>query len=86
MSDNKIASTSKVEINITLTLTEVEARALQAMTVYGHEPFLKGFYNKLGRSYMQPHEKGVITLFETIKKEIPKHLAKADEAREAFLK
>lgn len=77
----KINSTSTIEISVVLKLTEAEARALQAMTVYGHKPFLEGFYEKLGKSYMKPYESGVISLFDTIKKEMPKHLRKIDDVR-----
>lgn len=84
MSESKINSTSNFEVSITLKLTEVEARALGQLTVYGTPTFLKVFYEKLGKSYLQPHEKGIISLFETIRKELPQHIAKADKARKVY--
>jgi DNA-directed RNA polymerase alpha subunit len=81
MTNEKIKSTSSLEVNIILKLTETEARALKAITVYGAKPFLEVFYEKLGKSYLQPYEKGVISLFETIDQELPQHLKKADDAR-----
>tara|TARA_R110000824_G_scaffold400649_2_gene608652 strand:- start:356 stop:616 length:261 start_codon:yes stop_codon:yes gene_type:complete len=74
-------STSRLEPKFTLELSESEANALVAMTVYGHKPFLQGFYTKLGRSYMQPHEKGVISLFSTIGSELPSHIDRIEKAR-----
>lgn len=74
-------STSILESKFTLELSESEANALVAMTVYGHEPFLKGFYTKLGKSYMQPYEKGVISLFSTIGSELPPHINRIEKAR-----
>lgn len=81
----KIKSSSKVDINITLTLSEEEAKALYNMTVYGSKHFTDWFYQHLGKFYLKPHEKGLESLFETIKKELPKHLDKAKEARKALL-
>lgn len=78
----KIKSVSTFEVKINLELTEVEARALEAITVYGTKSFLDYFYRDLGKHYLQPHEKGVYSLFETIKSELPKHLNKANEIRE----
>ncbi len=80
----KIKTQSSVEVNIILSITEQEARALKELTGYGADNFLKFFYENLGRYYLEPHEKGLRSLFETIKQELPKHLDKADRAREAF--
>ena len=74
-------STSRLEPTFTLQLSESEANALVAMTVYGHKPFLEGFYTKLGKSYMQPHEKGVVSLFSTIGSELPQHIKRIEDAR-----
>jgi len=82
MENKTIRSQSKFDIEINITLTEIEARALRELTVYGTDVFLKVFYEKLGRSTLETHEKGIISLFETIKKELPQHLNKADRVRE----
>tara|TARA_R110000851_G_scaffold209158_1_gene361560 strand:- start:309 stop:569 length:261 start_codon:yes stop_codon:yes gene_type:complete len=74
-------STSRLEPKFTLELSESEANALVAMTMYGHTPFLKGFYTKLGKSYMQPYEAGVISLFSTIGSELPPHIRRIKDAR-----
>jgi len=81
---DKIKSSSKVDFEITIRLSEVEARALNQLPRYGTDVFLKFFYEHLGKYYMEPHEKGIRSLFETLKQELPKHLAKVDKAREAF--
>ena len=82
----KINSHSSLEFKIVLNLTETEARALQALTVYGTKSFLDYFYRDLGKSYLQPHEKGLIALFETIKRELPPHLNRMDETRKIWIK
>lgn len=66
------------------TVSEEEARALNALTVYGFKQFTEVFYEKLGVTYMKPHHKGLESLFNTIKKEIPKHLVRMDNTRKTF--
>jgi hypothetical protein len=51
---------------ITLVLDEEEAAALEALAGYGTKPFLKVFYEKMGRAYLEPHERGLVSLFEAI--------------------
>lgn len=77
----KVKSQSTFETKIYLELSEVEARALSVLPSYGTKNFLDFFYVKLGRHYLEPHEKGLVSLFETIKEELPKHLQKADKVR-----
>lgn len=86
LNTDKIKSASNVEVTVWLKLTESEARALKALTVYGSDEFLKFFYETLGKLYLEPHSKGLISLFETIRTELPKHLKRADDARAVFLK
>lgn len=81
MENQLIKSQSQFDIVINLTLTEVEARALRELTVFGTDAFLKVFYEKLGKTTLERHEKGLRSLFETIKSELPRHLNKADEVR-----
>lgn len=83
---DKINSQSSLEFKIVLNLTEAEARALQSLTVYGTKSFLDYFYRDLGKAYLQPHEKGLISLFETIKNELPPHLDRMDETRKIWTK
>lgn len=77
-----IKSSSKIVTEIQLSLTEGEAHALQALACYGHKVFLKFFYEHLGTHYLKPHEKDLISLFDTIKSELPQHLDKVKECRE----
>lgn len=82
--EKKVLSHSTFSVDIILKLTEVEARALYNMTVYGHKPFTEWFYKHLGKAYLKPHEEGLISLFETISKELPKHIDKADLIRKTL--
>lgn len=78
--NNKISTNVSYEFTVTLKLTVEEARALKEMTGYGAKPFLEGYYKQLGKSYMQPHEKGVYSLFDTINRELPQQIALVDKA------
>lgn len=77
-------STSNMDFGVILKLSEKEARALEAITLYGTKNFLETFYKHLGKAYLQPHEDGINILFETIKLELPKHLDKFDKIREIW--
>jgi len=80
----KIKSASEFSAKVFIELTEVEARALEAIAGYSVKDFLRIFYEHLGKSYLQPHEKGVASLFSTIKGEIPKHLSRIDKTRKIW--
>ena len=61
-------SKPKLDIKINLELTIEEAQALHAMSLYGDKDFLDFFYEKLGRTYLEPHEAGLKQLFTDCKK------------------
>jgi len=82
---DKVNSTAQMEFQVTLKLNEKEARALNAITLYGTKEFLKVFYECLGKHYLQPNESGVESLFATIKEELPKHISKFDKCREKWI-
>lgn len=67
-----VTTTFKIE------LTEEEGRALKAITSYGVTSFLEMFYKHLGANYLQPHEKGVDSLFEGIRKNLSPKIAQLD--------
>lgn len=82
----KISGQAKVEMTLTFTVTESEARALDALAGYGDDSFIKHFYEKLGRHYMEPHEKGLREFLKSIRSEVAPILSRATEAREVFHK
>lgn len=84
----KVELKSKIDVkmNITLNLSLEEARALDDMVKYGAKAFLEGYYKQLGRSYMQKHEKGVYSLFESVKEHLPSQLGKANSIIETINK
>lgn len=81
--NNKIVTSQPVfDMDILLRLNEQQARALYSLTVYGPKEFLKWFYKNMGKHYMEPHAKGLESLFEVLRTELPPHLKTADEVRE----
>lgn len=82
----EIKSEAEMLFKISLELTETEARALVEITRYGSKNFLEVFYEKLGKSGLQPYEKGIISLFNTASTKLPKHFYRIDETRKAFNK
>jgi hypothetical protein len=79
-----IVQSARVTMSLTFTVSEEEARALDALVGYGADSFLKVFYQHLGESYMKPHERGLRSLFKSIRESVPSYLRRADKAREAF--
>ncbi len=48
-----------VDTVATIELNGEELKALDALAGYGVDSFLKVFYQHLGKSYLEPHEKGL---------------------------
>ena len=54
-----------LQLHVTISLSEQEAGALDALIGYGIEPFLKVFYEHMGKAYLHPYEPGLRSLFES---------------------
>lgn len=80
----KISQQPQVNLSLTFTISEAEARALNGLTGYDFDSFVRTFYEKLGTHYLRPHEDGLRQFFESIRENIPPILARADAARKAF--
>lgn len=81
----KIIRTSLEEkLTVTLVLDEAEVRALDGIFGYNVEHFLKVFYERMGKAYVQPHEAGVRSLHQTIRSSVAGPLAELDKARAAI--
>lgn len=72
---------TEVKITATLTLTEGQLRALDAMVGYGTDAFLRAFYVKLGTHYMKPFERDLRDLFKAIETQVPPALDGVCKAR-----
>lgn len=71
----------KLELKVLLELDEEEVRALSGIFGYDVEAFLKVFYEKMGKAYVQPHENGVRRLHQQIRGLMDRELSKVDTAR-----
>lgn len=80
----EIVQKSKIEVTATMQFSEAELRALDALVGYGSDEFLKVFYEKMGKFYMQPHEAGLRALFESVSQVVPGILRRTDDARRVF--
>lgn len=78
----KMKLTSKVDVDLTfhIVITEAQMRALDALAGYGTDEFLKCFYEKMGKAYLEPHEKGLRQLFDSINS-MTGHLSASDDLR-----
>lgn len=75
---------AKFEFSIKFILTKGEAQALGALAGYNIEDFLKVFYEKLGKAYLQPHEKDLRNLFKEINANLSKEIYRIEEAEKAI--
>lgn len=70
-----------VSYEVTVTLTEAEARALDGILGYDENDFLKVFYEKLGKAYLQQHEAGFRSLCGSFRSSVRNQLAQVDNLR-----
>ena len=80
----KLIVKPKLDLNVALELNEEEIRALEALVCYGTDPFLEVFYKNMGAAYLKPHEKGLRSLFESIKLNLPSIIDRIKAARKVF--
>lgn len=80
----KIFTAPKVDLVLTFTINESEARALDALAGYGDDAFIKAFYELLGKAYMENHEAGLRLFLKDVRTFLPGYLSQLDNARKAF--
>jgi hypothetical protein len=81
---SRIEQLPTIGLEVRFVLTESEARALDGLTGYSIDEFLKFFYQNMGRHYLEPHEAGLRSLFKSVRSTIPGILERVDKAREVF--
>ena len=77
----QIEAQPKIEMSVRFTVTESEARALEALACYGVDEFIKTFYTSLGKAYMERHETGLRSLLNSVKKDISPVLERINRAQ-----
>ncbi len=73
--------TVNVAFEVTLTLTEIEARALDAICGYNYSDFIKTFKKHMGESYIKGKEEGAKSLFDSVKHQIGPALSEVRTSR-----
>ena len=63
----KIEGRSTIGVAVVLVLTEAEAGALDALAGYDTDAFIKTFYEKMGRAYLEPYEVGLRSLLDSVR-------------------
>ena len=76
--------TVSTDLRVSLELTESEVRALDGIFGYNVDAFLKVFYERMGRAYVEKHEAGVRSLHATIRGALAKPLSAIDDANRAL--
>ncbi len=74
----------KLDVQIDFSINEQEALALEALSGYGADAFVKAFYEQLGSAYMLKHEAGLREFLTTIREVITPALAGVKSARESL--
>ncbi len=80
----EIIGRPNVNLDLTFRINEAEARALYDLAGYGDDAFIKVFYEKLGKCYMEKHEAGLRSFLCSVRNFLPSELSKLDQARQAF--
>lgn len=81
---SRLTQRPTLDLDVSIKLTESEVRALDALAGYGSDSFLKTFYQFMGRHYLEPHEAGLRSLFDTIQVELPPIIKRMNAAKQAF--
>lgn len=81
---DRLQQIPKVAVDVSIKLNMAEVQALEALAGYGISGFLEVFYEHMGKHYLQPHEAGLRSLFETIQSELPPIIRRYESARTAF--
>lgn len=80
----KITELPVVSVTATFTVSEGELRALDALAGYGDDAFIETFYEKLGKTYLQPHELHLREFLKSIRSMAGPILSRVSAARKAF--
>jgi hypothetical protein len=80
----KISANPEINLSLTFTVNEAEARALDALVGYGDDAFIKVFKESLGAAYIRDHERGLREFFQSIRSLVPPILSRIDRSRDAF--
>lgn len=76
-----VRSSATLTFTGTITLTEVEMRALDGLVGYGDEAFLEHFKKNLGAAYIRDHEAGLKSFFSAVRRDVLPAISDVDAVR-----
>lgn len=82
----KIVARPNIDLNLTFTINEGEARALDALVGYDFDAFLKMFKTGMGTHYIEGHEEDLRGFFSDIRSIVGPAISRVDAARKEFCK
>lgn len=65
-----VRTTATLTFTGSITLTEVEMRALDGLVGYGDDAFLEHFKKNLGAAYIRNHEDGLRSFFAAVRRDV----------------
>jgi hypothetical protein len=75
-----------LQLKVTFEISEEEAQALNVISQYGDEAFIKAFAEKLSPESMRLHNKGLRKFLKSCRESIPRILEQTEMARKTFKK
>lgn len=75
---------ASVQFKVNIQLSEREARAWDAIVGYGWEAFKEVFYEKLGKSYLEPYEQEAKQMFSDTRDTIGMQLHGIDAVKKSI--
>lgn len=80
----KAQASMQIDYSINFVLNYEEAKALDALAGYEYKAFLETFYTKMGKTYLEPYEAGLRSLFERINKDLSYEIKAIDDSKKAI--
>lgn len=81
---SRLTQQPRIEVDVDIKPSMTEVQALEALAGYGTKAFLEVFYKQMGKHYLEPHEAGLRSLFDTIRSELPPIIRRYQSAKQAF--
>lgn len=82
----KVNNTVNIQFSTTITLTEMEIRALDALVGYGDEAFIRAFKENLGSYYIENYTDGLVSFFNAVRGQVLPAMRQIDGIRELVAK
>lgn len=82
----KITVKPQLSFHCQLSLSEIQSRALEALSGYSDDAFINMFYTTLGKHYLEPYEDGLRDFLKACRDQLRPQLQTIDEAKAVLRK